>query len=99
MKVLLTSLAIVAVLFSISCNKTTGPSAGSGANSIFPLTPGSVWYYTDSAFQDSIIEPPYLDTMTVSKTTYQPGDGFTYIELNDHNGWFTGSFIAVDPNN
>lgn len=100
MKVLLTSVAVFACMFVISCSKhSTGPNPGSGPNSLFPLTQGSVWYYTDSAFSDSSILAAYSDTMTVSKETYQDQQGRIYLGLNNPYGWFDGSFIAVDPAN
>src|SRR5271170_5000276 len=100
MKVLLTSAVVFVCLVVISCSKhSSGPSAGSGANSLFPLTQGSTWYYADSAFSDSTVTAAYLDTMTVTKTAYQDQSGTIYLELNDLYGWFDGSYISVDPSN
>lgn len=100
MKVLLTSVVILASLMVFSCKKhSTPPNPGSGPNSLFPLTQGSVWYYADSAFSDSAVTAAYSDTMTVTKIPYQDQSGTIYLELNDVYGWFDGSYIAVDPSN
>jgi hypothetical protein len=100
MKVLLTSAVAIACFLVISCSKhSSGPSAGSGPNSIFPLVQGSTWYYADSAFSDSTVTAAYLDTVTVTKTPYQDQNGTIYLELNDPYGWFLGSYISVDPSN
>lgn len=101
MKVLFTSIAVMAILFIVSCNKSSGPSAGGGPNSLFPLKQGSVWYYVDSAFQDSVfLGPPQADTMTPTKNTTTDNQGITYLQLNDNpDGWFSNSYIGVDPNN
>ena len=66
---------------------------------MFPLTQGSVWYYADSAFSDSVVTAAYLDTMTVTKVPYTDQSGTVYLELNDPYGWFDGSYISVDPSN
>jgi hypothetical protein len=100
MKVLLTSAVIFSCFLVISCSKhSTGPNPGSGPNSLFPLTYGSVWYYSDSAFTDSTVTAAYLDTMTVTKNTFEDQTGTVYLELNDPYGWFDGSYISVDPTN
>jgi hypothetical protein len=101
MKVLLTSAAVFACFLVLSCSKgTSGPNPGSGKNALFPLVQGSTWYYVDSAFTDSgLAVPPYADTMTVTKETYQDQNGTIYLGLNDPYGWFDGSFISVDPSN
>ena len=100
MKVLLTSAVVFACFLVISCSKhSSGPNPGSGAQSLFPLVQGSIWYYADSAFSDSVVTAAYLDTMTVTKNTYQDQTGTTYLELNDPYGWFDGSYISVDPSN
>ena len=100
MKVLLTSAVLFACILVVSCSKhSTGPNPGSGASSIFPLTYGSTWYYSDSAFSDSVVTAAYLDTMTVTKNTYQDQTGTVYLEMNDPYGWFDGSYISVDPSN
>jgi len=101
MKVLLTSAVVFACFLVISCSKgTSGPNPGSGPTALFPLVQGSVWYYADSAFTDtSATAYAYLDTMTVTKNTYQDQNGTIYLELNDPNGWFNGSYISVDPSN
>lgn len=100
MKVLLTSAVVFACFLVISCSKhSSGPNPGSGAQSLFPLTQGSIWYYADSAFSDSVVTAAYLDTMTVTKNTYQDQTGTVYLELNDPYGWFDGSYISVDPSN
>jgi hypothetical protein len=100
MRVLFTSAVLFACIFVVSCSKhSSGPNPGSGPNSIFPLTNGSTWYYMDSAFSDSVVTAAYLDTMTVTKNTYQDNMGTVYLELNDPYGWFDGSYISVDPSN
>ncbi len=100
MKVLLTSAVVFACFLVISCSKhSSGPNPGSGAQSLFPLIQGSTWYYADSAFSDSTVLAAYLDTMTVTKNTTQDQSGTVYVELNDPNGWFDGSYISVDPSN
>jgi hypothetical protein len=100
MKVLLTSAVVFACFLVISCSKgTTAPNPGSGPQALFPLVQGSVWYYSDSAFSDSSVTAAYLDTMTVTKETYQDQNGTIYLGVNDPNGWFNGSFISVDPSN
>ena len=100
MKVLLTSAVVFACILVISCSKhSTGPDPGSGPQSLFPLVQGSTWYYSDSAFSDSVVLAAYLDTMTVTKNPYQDQTGTIYLELNDPNGWFDGSYISVDPSN
>ena len=100
MKVLFTSAVVFACIFVVSCSKhSSGPNPGSGANSIFPLTNGSTWYYMDSAFSDSVVTAAYFDTMTVTKNTFQDNMGTVYLELNDPYGWFDGSYISVDPSN
>lgn len=100
MKVLLTSAVVFACILVVSCSKhSSGPNPGSGPSSLFPLTYGSVWYYSDSAFTDSVVTAAYLDTMTVTKNTYEDQTGTVYVELNDLYGWFDGSYISVDPSN
>lgn len=100
MKVLLTSAVVFACFLIISCSKhSSGPNPGSGPKSLFPLAQGSVWYYADSAFSDTTTTAAYLDTMTVTKNTYQDNNGTVYLELNDPYGWFDGSYISVDPSN
>jgi hypothetical protein len=100
MKVLFTSAVVFVCIFVVSCSKhSSGPNPGSGPNSIFPLTNGSTWYYMDSAWQDTTLVAAYLDTMTVTKNTYQDQNGVVYLELNDTTGWFDGSYISVDPSN
>ena len=101
MKVLFTSAIILACIVVMSCNKnSSGPNPGAGPNSLFPLTQGSTWYYNDSVFNsDSTVNTAYTDSMTVTKTTFTDNYGTVYLEMNDINGWFTGSFISVDPSN
>jgi hypothetical protein len=100
MKVLLTSAVVFVCFLVMSCSKhSSGPNPGSGAQSLFPLTQGNVWYYADSAFSDSVVTAAYLDTMTVTKNTYEDQTGTIYLELNDPYGWFDGSYISVDPSN
>jgi len=100
MKVLFTSAVVFACFLVFSCSKhSSGPNPGSGPQSLFPLTQGSVWYYADSAFSDSVVTAAYLDTMTVTKVPYTDQSGTVYLELNDPYGWFDGSYISVDPSN
>jgi hypothetical protein len=104
MKVLFTTAIILACIVAISCNKnSSGPNPGAGATSLFPLTQGNTWYYTDSAFTadstSQILNTAYADTMTVSKNTYTDNYGTVYLEVNNIYGWFDGSYIAVDPSN
>jgi hypothetical protein len=101
MKLLLTSATVFSLFLVISCSKgTSGPNPGSGANSIFPLEQGNVWYYQDSAFNDSgVVTNAYSDTMTVTKETYTDANNTIYLGLNNPYGWFDGSFISVDPSN
>jgi len=104
MKVLFTSSIIVACIVVLSCNKnSSGPNAGAGPNSLFPLTQGNTWYYQDSAFTaDSTsvtLNTAYSDTMTVTKNTFTDSYGTVYLEMLDTYGWFDGSYIAVDPSN
>jgi hypothetical protein len=101
MKVLFTSAFILACIVVMSCNKnSSGPNPGAGANSLFPLTQGSTWYYNDTVFNsDSTVNDAYIDSMKVTKSTFTDNYGTVYLEMNDANGWFTGSYIAVDPTN
>jgi hypothetical protein len=101
MKLLLTSATVFSLFLVISCSKgTSGPNPGSGSNSIFPLEQGNVWYYQDSAFNDSgAVTNAYSDTMTVTKETYTDATNTIYLGLNNPYGWFDGSFISVDPSN
>lgn len=93
------TLIAAAVLFTVACNKTSGPSAGYGPNSLFPLTNGDTWYYNDSAFNDSGLLVAYPDTMVATKATYTDASGTVYLGLQNPYGWFLGSYIAVDPSN
>jgi hypothetical protein len=101
MKVLFTSAFILACIVVMSCNKnSSGPNPGAGANSLFPLTQGSTWYYNDTVFNsDSTTNDSYIDSMKVTKSTFTDSYGTVYLEMNDANGWFTGSYISVDPTN
>jgi hypothetical protein len=100
MKVLLTSVIVLACLFVISCSKnSSGPNPGSGKNSLFPLTQGDTWYYQDSSFNDTAVTAAYPDTMTVTKQTITDGSGTVYLGVNNPNGWFRGSFISVAADN
>ena len=93
-------LIVFAAGLTISCNKhTSGPNAGHGPNSLFPLTNGNTWYFTDSAFSDSGLITFYSDTMVATKNSITDQNGTVYLELNNPYGWFNGSYIAVDPNN
>ncbi|GGA92316.1 hypothetical protein [Puia dinghuensis] len=93
-------IAVVSVL-AVACHKnSSGPSAGYGPNSLFPLTAGDTWYYTDSSFNDTAFAGAYKDTMVATKNTYQdPSTGTIFLGVNNPNGWFVGSYIAVDPAN
>jgi hypothetical protein len=99
------TLALVSIVFctalTVACNKhTSGPDAGYGTNSLFPLASGNTWYYTDSAFSDSSLIVAYADTMVVTKNQItDQQSGLIYLELSDPYGWFNGSYIAVDPSN
>jgi hypothetical protein len=100
MKVLLTSAVALLCFTVISCSKhSTGPSPGAGPNSLFPLKPGNIWYYADSAYSDSVLTAAYLDTMYSTSKAYQDNTGTIYFELNDTYGWFFGSYVSVDPSN
>jgi hypothetical protein len=93
--------AAVAV-FSLACHKnTSGPNPGYGPNSLFPLTAGDTWYFTDSVFTDSGTMQTQLDTMVATKNMWtDPGSGTIFLGLQDGPyGWFDSSYIAVDPNN
>ena len=94
-------LIVIVSVLSVACHKnSTGPSAGYGPNSLFPLTAGDTWYYTDSAFSDSGLIVAYTDTMVATKNAYtDPGTGTIFLGVNNPNGWFRGSYIAVDPSN
>jgi hypothetical protein len=37
--------------------------------------------------------------MVATKTAIQDNQGTIYLEMNNPNGWFAGSYIAVDPSN
>jgi hypothetical protein len=106
------TLIAVVIVFALACNKnSSGPSAGYGPNSLFPTTNGDTWYFVDSAFTDTgaaaaaapggvaLATPPYPDTMVATKNAYQDGSGTVYLEMNNPNGWFFGSYISVDPSN
>jgi hypothetical protein len=101
--VLILFVSIVSLsLFSVACHKnSSGPNAGYGPNSLFPLTAGDTWYFQDSAFSDSGQQGTYLDTLVATKNTWtDPGTGTIFLGLQDGPyGWFDSSFIAVDPNN
>jgi hypothetical protein len=93
--------AAVSVL-SVACHKnTSGPSAGYGPHSLFPLTAGDTWYYQDSAFSDSGAAEAFLDTMVATQSTFRDQQtGTIFLGLKDGQyGWFNGSYIAVDPSN
>ena len=94
-------LIVFGAALTVACNKhNSGPDAGYGPNSLFPLTNGDTWYYVDSAFNDSgLAVPPYADTMVATKNSVTDQTGTVYLELSDPYGWFNGSYIAVDPNN
>lgn len=94
-------LIVVVAVLGVACHKnSSGPSAGYGPNSLFPLTAGDTWYYQDSAFNDTALVAAYKDTMVATKNTHQdPSTGTIFLGLNNPNGWFRGSYIAVDPAN
>jgi len=93
-------LIVSCAALTIACNKhTSGPDAGYGPNSLFPLTNGDTWYYSDSAFNDSALIAAYADTMVATKNSITDNTGTVYLELSDPYGWFNGSYIAVDPSN
>ena len=94
------SLIVIVSLLVISCSKhNSGPSAGYGPNSLFPLTAGDTWYYVDSTFTDSGFQQRYLDTMVATKNAFTDAAGTVYLEMNNPNGWYDASYIAVDPSN
>lgn len=101
-----TLIAVVTLVFAACHKNSSGPSAGYGSQSLFPTTAGNTWYYVDSAWVDTpnfvpVIAPgtPYLDTMIATKNAIQDNTGTVYLEMNNPNGWFAGSYIAVDPQN
>jgi hypothetical protein len=86
----------------MACHKnSSGPNAGYGPNSLFPLTAGDTWYFQDSIFTDSSFQQTNLDTMVATKNTWtDPGSGTIFLGLQDGaNGWFDSSYIAVSPDN
>jgi hypothetical protein len=88
------------ILFVVSCSKhSSGPSAGYGANSLFPTTNGDTWYFVDSMFTDSALAWTNPDTMVATKNAIQDNTGTVYLGMNNPNGWFNGAYIAVDPSN
>jgi hypothetical protein len=99
------TLIAVVTLFSVACHKnSTGPSAGYGANSLFPTTAGDTWYYVDSASVDTPnqvarLYSAYPDTMVATTNAKQDANGSIYLGMQDPYGWFAGSYINVDPNN
>jgi hypothetical protein len=93
-------IVLSAAALTTACSKhNSGPNAGYGPNSLFPLTNGDTWYYTDSAFNDSSLITAYADTMVATKNSITDQTGMVYLELSDPYGWFNGSYIAVDPSN
>jgi hypothetical protein len=93
-------LIVFGAALTIACNKnSSGPNAGYGPNSLFPLTNGDTWYYIDSAFNDTSLLQAYPDTMVATKNPFTDANGTVYLELSDPYGWFNGSYIAVDPSN
>src|SRR5580692_11404285 len=92
--------AVILILGIAACHKnSSGPSAGYGPQSLFPTTTGDTWYYKDSTFNDSALTYESLDTMVATSHEYQDASGTIYLEMNNPNGWFDGSYIAVDPTN
>jgi hypothetical protein len=94
-------LIVIVSVLSVACHKnSSGPSAGYGPNSLFPLTAGDTWYYQDSAFNDSALITTYKDTMVATKNAYtDPGTGTIFLGVSNPSGWFNGSYISVDPSN
>ncbi|HXB94792.1 MAG TPA: hypothetical protein VNU70_06530 [Puia sp.] len=93
-------LIVSGVVLAVGCSKnSSGPNPGYGPNSLFPLTNGDTWYYNDSAFNDTTLLAAYADTMVATKAAYTDATGMVYLEMNNPNGWFNGSYIAVDQNN
>lgn len=93
------TLAVVCVM-SVACSKhSSGPTAGYGPNSLFPLKAGDTWYYNDSTFySNASLKDFWLDTMTATSNVINfSGTGFT--QLSETNGWFGGSYIWVNDNN
>jgi hypothetical protein len=92
--------AVILILGIAAFHKnSSGPSAGYGPQSLFPTTTGDTWYYKDSTFNDSALMYESLDTMVATSHEYQDASGTIYLEMNNPNGWFDGSYIAVDPTN
>lgn len=93
-------LIVFVTLLVVSCSKhSSGPNAGYGPNSLFPTTSGDTWYYVDSAVNDTGKLVTYLDTMVATKNAFTDANGTVYLEMNNPNGWFAQSYIAVDPSN
>src|ERR1700678_4522467 len=89
--------AVIFILAIAACHKnSSGPSAGYGPQSLFPTTNGDTWYYVDSSFNDSASTYVTPDTMVATNHEYQDASGTIYLEMNNPNGWFVGSYIAVD---
>ena len=86
---------------TFACKKNnSGPSAGYGPNSLFPTTNGDTWYFMDSAFNDTTgLIVAYPDTMVATKTAVTDNAGTVYLEMYNPYGWFSGSYISVDPTN
>jgi hypothetical protein len=92
-------IASTMIVIVSSCSKhSSGPDAGHGPNSLFPLTAGDTWYYQDSVFNDSALVVAYPDTMTVNSQRVQ-GANLDFVGLTNPYGWFSGSYILVDPSN
>lgn len=70
---------------------------------MFPTTAGDTWYFLDSAMVDTpnkiVRVQSYLDTMVATKTAVQDANGNVYLEMQNPNGWFAGSYINVNPDN
>jgi hypothetical protein len=93
-------LIVFVTLLVVSCSKhSSGPNAGYGPNSLFPTTSGDTWYYVDSAVNDTGKLVVYPDTMVATKNAFTDASGMVYLEMNNPNGWFAQSYIAVDPSN
>jgi hypothetical protein len=101
MKRLLAFFAISISILTVACSKhTSGPNAGHGPNALFPLVEGDTWYYKDSVFNNAGQYGTYPDTAVVTNQAQQdPYTGYTFLGIQEDSGWFSGSYIAVDPNN
>jgi len=84
----------------VSCHKTSGPDAGSGPNSLWPLKTGNTWYYEDSVFNSTGLTGFYPDTIVENGQIIHDAGGTYYLGISNPNGWFgNGSYLSIDPSN